>query len=698
MKKRHLHRGVTVVREVPRRGQGARHAYTASPSGAWAPLRILVSTLDLEDERRYCTALGQHRPSFIGGNAVCYGVHVLTPEKKRVLDRTIPVAVKLHTDRLLVLPVVELLKVPALSAENPCFHFTVPSTHHSPGVEGYDTVLYAAAGPSLGGTTVAWTSVCAHLPGGRPALGAMYFAPEKIDDGPVLARVAAHEMAHALGFEIDFLKGRNMVTVLPLVRGKRKVSVVSSRKVSEWAKVHYNCTRAIGMELEDNGGDGTELSHWKRRNARDELMSPIVSTGYYTALTMAVFEDTGHYRANWGMEEPMSWGRDAGCEFLEEKCVKDGHTKYPDMFCTAGSPKFVCTSDRMALGTCGLYRFSQDVAWEYQYFADRRLAGGRGGFMDYCPIIVPNEVSLCSGKTKSTVRGSRTGPSSWCLKGVSLREGVKTVGDVCAEVVCDNGIVKVRYAGNTQLHVCKEGSMLQATGTFTGGYIVCPKYAEVCTIAPNGSSLITIPPAATEEERVDLDETKPKDSVGIRGDGGQEGIDEAAVDAESSAAVDTVSEEPKKSSDAGNNETVGSNSDSSGAVTAMEESSTDDESTEGKSGINSSDAQKPDEPIDSGAPQPNEGSEAAAGTDAIDPVKPYGDLTTKDQAKSPHKDDVADTMRRRDFLERRREAFQGVELHALNVEMEGINDESIITDFVVPFLLLFLTTAAIVAL
>ncbi|KAH9579821.1 Peptidase M8 [Trypanosoma melophagium] len=38
-----------------------------------------------------------------------------------------------------------------------------------------------------------------------------------------------------------------------------------------------------------------QFSHWKRRNAKDELMAGIVGAGYYTALTMAAFADLGYY-------------------------------------------------------------------------------------------------------------------------------------------------------------------------------------------------------------------------------------------------------------------------------------------------------------------------------------------------------------------------------------------------------------------
>ncbi|KEG10866.1 putative surface protease GP63, putative,metallopeptidase [Trypanosoma grayi] len=355
-------------------------------------------------------------------------------------------------------------------------------------------VLYAATGPSSNDTVAAWAMTCASWPDGRPAMAVMKFAPEHIPAKQPFVRIAAHEIAHALGFHDTMFNGRTMLTVVSKLRGKATVTVLTSPLAVEKAKEHYNCTRAIGIELEDEGETGTAVMHFERRNARDELMSPIVSTGYYTALTMAVFEDTGHYRANWGMEEPMSWGRDAGCEFLEEKCVKDGHTKYPDMFCTDENPKLLlCTPDRLSLGVCNVTKYPAPVEAQYRYFNDELKSGPDDWLMDYCPIILrPGEAYWCATGDQNTVPSSRFGVDSMCLRGESLVMDKKPAGDVCAQVRCHNNrTVEVRYAGDDDWHPCAEGNKLKPTKTFTEGFIVCPEYDEVCTIAPDGSSRIT---------------------------------------------------------------------------------------------------------------------------------------------------------------------------------------------------------------
>ncbi|EKF26354.1 surface protease GP63, putative, partial [Trypanosoma cruzi marinkellei] len=168
-------------------------------------------------------------------------------------------------------------------------------------------------------------------------------------------RVAAHEIAHALGFRKESMEEKNILTPEHSVRGMQR-EMVTGKHVQEKARVHFGCDSLKGMELEDEDvAREKEIPHWKERHARDELMAPTVGAGYYTALTMAVFADMEYYRVNWSMAEPMSWGNRSDCNFLEKKCNQTENlaTKYPHMFCDANDTETLrCTSDRRHVGTC----------------------------------------------------------------------------------------------------------------------------------------------------------------------------------------------------------------------------------------------------------------------------------------------------------------------------------------------------------
>ncbi|ESL09453.1 surface protease GP63, partial [Trypanosoma rangeli SC58] len=382
-----------VLREVPRKGQGAMQAYTAGAS-SWEPIRIKVFTEDLNNEFRYCTAAGDIRPDYEGGVALCKAAHILTPEKKALLvERLIPESIQLHATRLLVRPM-DFIFVGRITF-GACIFFTVPEEHSVERVLGADFILYVAAGP-MADANVAWGVPCSVTIDGRPVVGALNFGPQHISAGRGLARAAAHEIAHALGFSINVFVGRHMVTAVRGIRGKPVAHVLSSRKTLQMTRKHFNCAAAPGMELEDEGGEGTAQSHWERRNAKDELMAGVSGIGYYSALTMAAFEDTGYYRANWGMEELMGWGSNSGCEFLEKKCVENSTTRYPDMFCTEVSTRLHCTSDHLALGVCSLVSFQQALAPQYRYFEHRALGASHRELTDYCPIIVSLKEGGCT--------------------------------------------------------------------------------------------------------------------------------------------------------------------------------------------------------------------------------------------------------------------------------------------------------------
>jgi leishmanolysin-like peptidase len=40
----------------------------------------------------------------------------------------------------------------------------------------------------------------------------------------------------------------------------------------------------------------------------------------YSRITLALMEDTGWYRANYSMAQPLSWGKDFGCDFAMKSC------------------------------------------------------------------------------------------------------------------------------------------------------------------------------------------------------------------------------------------------------------------------------------------------------------------------------------------------------------------------------------------
>ncbi|EKF31327.1 surface protease GP63, putative [Trypanosoma cruzi marinkellei] len=305
-----------------------------------------------------------------------------------------------------------------------------------------------------------------------------------------------------------------MISELQYVRGKSKVTVISSPKVKEMVRSYYNCPRLEGMELEDEGGKASVMSHWKKRSAVDELMSSDEGIGYYSVLTLAAFEDMGVYKANYDMAEILWWGNNSGCGLLEKKCLTEGITDYPELFCN----KFpddtykLCTYDRLSLGSCNVKRYNQPLPAEYQYFANPKL-GGALKFMDKCPFVDSKFRIGCTNAHPDFFYGSFIGPKSRCVKGQGLQLYDKQLGDVCVNTQCNDGTLSVQFLLDDTWHVCKEGETVAPAGEHWSGSILCPKYDDVCTDFPNISSYpipVVDPPLADDSSSSEGSEEESK--------------------------------------------------------------------------------------------------------------------------------------------------------------------------------------------
>ncbi|KAK7199525.1 major surface protease gp63 [Novymonas esmeraldas] len=466
---------------------GRPFVITAPPD--WTPIRIAVFTDDIEDSSRYCTEAGQLRPDFSGDIVICKPDDVLTDTKKqRLLEFLIPSAVRLHEERLSVQRERGNIVVDRLIDQDPeCRHFSIPDLHMKEGVADADFVLYVAAGPTVG-TMMAWALTCQYFANGRPSVGVANVSPKYITTDQQRIRVIAHEILHALGFNSPVFWEQGMVGYVDSLRGKSDVPVIMSPLVVAQARAHFGCEEQTFLELEDMGGDGTKLSHWKRRSMKDDLMAAANTAGIYSAITIAAMEDMGFYKGNYAMAEPMMYGRNAGCELLTDKCVVNGVSQFPEMFCgSAKRKRLVCTSDRLSVGFCRLVNHDSPLPPQFQYFSDATL-GGADVKMDYCPYLQPFSKTKCSfdgRRLNGSVYGARSrcfdAPAGFAESGQSSAQY-----GLCAKVHCGTTTTySVKVRGATMYTRCKPGTTLPLSllsPTFSDGHITCPPYDSVCGI------------------------------------------------------------------------------------------------------------------------------------------------------------------------------------------------------------------------
>ncbi|CAJ1991401.1 GP63-like protein leishmanolysin-like protein [Leishmania donovani] len=494
----------------------------------WAPIRIAVFMPDLEDESKYCTAVGQMRPDSSGSLVPCTSnADLLTDAKKAVLINSIlPQAVNMHAQRLKVRRLAASTSIVVNSMPGSyCGSFTVPTAHRTTGVPNADFVVYVAAGPtSTPKSFIAWAVTCQYYPNtatitSRPAVGAMYFNPrylptsvgetqEHIDryggnpSGSTnrLRRVAAHELLHALGFTSSVFKARGMFATVPSLRGKRNVPVLNSSSVRAAAKAKYGISDEevfYGAELEDQGAPGTSLSHWKRRAAKDELMAPVLSLARYSSLSLAALEDMGFYKVDFSKAEPVALGATAGGKLFTEPCLTEGTSNTPTVFCDSLSPSVrSCTADRLSIGRCALTTYSSSLPSYAQYFPNQPTLGGSLSHSDYCPVIQPLSNTGCSGGSLGAMPGSITGDNARCFDADNLlvKFTFTQPGAICAKVHCKSAsrTYEVLVIGANSWLSCGAGGTgvtvqpaVSSPNVFVeGGLIACPPYDDVCYANP----------------------------------------------------------------------------------------------------------------------------------------------------------------------------------------------------------------------
>lgn len=121
----------------------------------------------------------------------------------------------------------------------------------------------------------------------------------------------------------------------------------------------YNCSKSKfkGMPIETFQG-GVIGAHWSEVHVNDELMSPISGeiAEKVSPMTMALFEDTNWYKANWQFVEHFTFRKGEGCAML--------YSCPSTPACETGGDDFII-SDFKGVGYCS--SDSNDCAREVMY-------------------------------------------------------------------------------------------------------------------------------------------------------------------------------------------------------------------------------------------------------------------------------------------------------------------------------------------
>uniref|UniRef100_A0A9L0SP79 Leishmanolysin-like peptidase n=1 Tax=Equus caballus TaxID=9796 RepID=A0A9L0SP79_HORSE len=318
--------------------------------------------------------------------------------------------------------------------------------------------------------------------------------------------------------------------------------LVTPRVVDE-ARKHFNCPILEGMELENQGGMGTELNHWEKRLLENEAM-----TGSHTQnrvlsrITLALMEDTGWYKANYSMAEKLDWGRGMGCDFVRKSCKfwidqqrqkRQMLSPYCDTL-RSNPLQLTCRQDQRAVAVCNLQKFPKPLPREYQYFdelsgipaEDLPYYGGSVEIADYCPFSQEFSWHLSGEYQRSSdcrisenqpdlfknYGAEKYGPHSVCLiqKSAFVMEKCERKlsypdwGSGCYQVSCSPQGLKV-WVQDTSYLCSRAGQVLpvsiQMNGWIHDGNLLCPSCWDFCELCPPE----TDPPATNLSRALPLD-------------------------------------------------------------------------------------------------------------------------------------------------------------------------------------------------
>ena len=346
----------------------------------------------------------------------------------------------------------------------------------------------------------------------------------KFNSENYLVMLLFHELSHVLAFSDSlfptFVGVTNPMTDKKVNGVDRKF--LSTPKVVETAKKYFGCSSLTGVELENQGGEGTALGHWESRiMLGDYMIGADYGETVISEITLAVFEDSGWYKVNYYTGGLFRYGKNKGCSFLQEKCVKsDTEVLSGNEFCLKATEP-VCLSCRTGRGICYLTTHTS-IPTAYQYFSTATTGGYEPS--DYCPVAYAKSdeayyypTSCKIGKSDSFPNelGQVIGDESVCMMssltpktGSGLDEYRNKMRAMCYPIKCNTSSKTVTLkVGSTTVECAKEGGNTTVEGY--DGEVYCPDYNLVCT----GTTFCTEPIQCLKEKSEPLTDTFTYDYI-----------------------------------------------------------------------------------------------------------------------------------------------------------------------------------------
>lgn len=259
---------------------------------------------------------------------------------------------------------------------------------------------------------------------------------------------------------------------------------ISSPSVKRIVRNHFDCQTLDGARLSNPvpHPDNKECSFFNLdlRYHFDEDMTAIATNedaAYaISPLSLALLEDSSWYKANFRAATTPTFGRGAGCGFVEDDCISKGNI--PDyslgFFCSsheALGARSGCDHTHHNKAGCDLNPYANPPE-NFQYFhPDNPEFGSQHSDVDYCPMRSKHLIPCSSDKVTSTLIGESFDENSRCYE---TDAGIP----VCLETTC-NPLEKTLsfFVQGTFFHCNYHGQVINVNSGYS---VVCPRIAAVC--------------------------------------------------------------------------------------------------------------------------------------------------------------------------------------------------------------------------
>ncbi len=363
----------------------------------------------------------------------------------------------------------------------------------------------------------------------RPILGFMNLPVDKISDNRYTDNINNLEyyliyyFIQFLGFSYEnfenFPDKEKVYVTLYDSKTELNTNYIITQKVIDIAKKYYNCPDITGIPLENQNENN--IAAWDARYLLGDIMSSYTITNdeffeftsdlVISEFTLALLEDSGWYKANYYTGGLMRFGKNKGCDFLNNKCSPEFNNEFCEYDENIGNDIYYgsCSSGRQSLTYCSYadksYFGTNDYFNSYQGYGIKEA--------DYCVVnraifselLTDLSIGNCRYEKKDGFYGSelsynrigrkqvianlkeKFSNQSFCVlasmisASSNMDENILTNAYIpmCYEMFCSERTLTIKI-GEQYITCPRQGGKVNISREFKG-HIYCPDYNLICT-------------------------------------------------------------------------------------------------------------------------------------------------------------------------------------------------------------------------